>query len=677
MNTTRTSATRRRLSSLAFAAVLWTVAIVFQRPLVAWFAGTSTTVGPADGSPNAATRVSTDIDHYTCSMHPSVNQKGPGKCPICGMDLIPVTKSQEEKGVVLIDESRRQLIGVRTGPVVEAPMRRTFRAVGRIAYDESKLTDVNLRVQGWITKLFVTETGQRVRTGQPLFLVYSPELYDAQQDFLLATRGGADSGGGPGGAEFLVRAARQRLHLLGLGDPEIDVIAKRDAPVENVTIPAPASGFVIEKNVVEGASVDLGVRLFRIAGLSDVWVEADVYEGDLAHVHVGQSATVTLDYLPGQSYGAKVAYVYPYLDATTRTGHVRMELANKNLDLRPGMYATVELASEAEPRVQVPASAVVYTGPRRLVFVDLGQGRFQPQEIHVGTEADGMYEVLAGLRPGRDRRYLRHFPHRRRSADQHGGEVLGRHGLPDGIEVTAPASKGDREPSLIARLIAASAHRPFLTILFVGALAAWGWVSLRRAPLDAIPDLSDVQVIVFTDWTGQSPDLVEDQVTYPISAALISAPRVKAVRGESMFGMSFVNVIFDEGTDIYWARSRVLEYLNSVRARLPQGVNPTLGPDATGVGWVFEYALVDESGKHDLQELRSIQDWTSATRSESVPGVAEVASVGGYVKQYQVNVDPNKLLGSRRHDGRGRPSRPCLERGGRRAASSRSRATSR
>jgi Cu(I)/Ag(I) efflux system membrane protein CusA/SilA len=198
---------------------------------------------------------------------------------------------------------------------------------------------------------------------------------------------------------------------------------------------------------------------------------------------------------------------------------------------------------------------------------------------------------------------------------------------------------------IIARLIAASARRPFLTIILVAAFSAWGFVSLQNAPLDAIPDLSDVQVIIFTEWMGQSPDLVEDQVTYPISAALISAPKVQAVRGQSMFGMSFVNVIFEDGTDIYWARSRVLEYMSSVRGKLPQGLTPTIGPDATGVGWVFEYAVVDRTGKHDLQQLRSIQDWNVRYSLASVPGVAEVASVGGYVKQYQVNVDPNKLLG--------------------------------
>jgi Cu(I)/Ag(I) efflux system membrane protein CusA/SilA len=199
------------------------------------------------------------------------------------------------------------------------------------------------------------------------------------------------------------------------------------------------------------------------------------------------------------------------------------------------------------------------------------------------------------------------------------------------------------KPGVIARIIELSARRPFLTILAVVAAAAWGYASMRRAPLDAIPDLSDAQVIIFTEWVGQSPNLVEDQITYPISTALLSAPKGQAVRGTSMFGMSFVSVIFEDGTDIYWARSRVLETMSSVRARLPSNVNPTLGPDATGVGWVFEYALVDKSGKHDLAELRSLQDWNIRYALASVPGVAEVASVGGFVKQYQVSVDPDKL----------------------------------
>ncbi|MCE9572957.1 MAG: CusA/CzcA family heavy metal efflux RND transporter [Deltaproteobacteria bacterium] len=196
---------------------------------------------------------------------------------------------------------------------------------------------------------------------------------------------------------------------------------------------------------------------------------------------------------------------------------------------------------------------------------------------------------------------------------------------------------------VIARIISASARNPLITILFVLAAAVWGWMSLRRAPLDAIPDLSDAQVIVYTEWMGRSPDLVEDQLTYPISSALVAVPGVTSVRGLSMFGMSFVYVIFDDDTDIYWARSRVLEYLNQVKSHLPEGVSPSLGPDATGVGWVFEYALTDPTGKHDLQELRSIQDWNLRYALQGVHGVAEVATVGGYTKQYQITVDPTKL----------------------------------
>src|SRR2546425_4448518 len=205
-------------------------------------------------------------------------------------------------------------------------------------------------------------------------------------------------------------------------------------------------------------------------------------------------------------------------------------------------------------------------------------------------------------------------------------------------EVTAGNSE-----TLIDRIIERSARNKFLVFIFTIFAVAAGIYGLINTPLDAIPDLSDVQVIVYTDWEGRSPDLVEDQVTYPISTVFIAAPRVKFVRGESMFGKSFVYVIFQDGTDIYWARSRVIEYLNAVRGTLPEGVNPVLGPDATGVGWVFEYALTDKTGKHNLAELRSFQVWHLRYALESVKGVAEVAPVGGFVKQYQVDLDPNKL----------------------------------
>jgi Cu(I)/Ag(I) efflux system membrane protein CusA/SilA len=195
---------------------------------------------------------------------------------------------------------------------------------------------------------------------------------------------------------------------------------------------------------------------------------------------------------------------------------------------------------------------------------------------------------------------------------------------------------------MLAKIIELSARNKFLIFLAVTFLVAWGVWAIYNTPLDAIPDLSDVQVIVYTEWTGRSPDLVEDQITYPIVSTLLAAPKVRAVRGKSFLGLSFVYAIFEDGTDIYWARSRVLEYLQGVTGRLPAGVTPVLGPDATGVGWGFQYAIVDETGKHDLAQLRSLQDWTLKYALASVPGVSEVASVGGFVKQYQITVDPNR-----------------------------------
>ena len=197
---------------------------------------------------------------------------------------------------------------------------------------------------------------------------------------------------------------------------------------------------------------------------------------------------------------------------------------------------------------------------------------------------------------------------------------------------------------MIGRIIEACVGNKLLTVLVTLLAAGAGFLAMSRTPLDAIPDLSDVQVIVLTEYPGQAPQVVEDQVTFPLSTAMLAVPYAKAVRGYSFFGLSFVYVIFEDGTDMYWARSRVLEYLSFAGDRLPEGVQPRLGPDATGVGWVYEYALVDTSGRRDLAELRSIQDWYLRYELTSVPGVAEVASVGGFVKQYQVTVDPNKLL---------------------------------
>ncbi len=196
---------------------------------------------------------------------------------------------------------------------------------------------------------------------------------------------------------------------------------------------------------------------------------------------------------------------------------------------------------------------------------------------------------------------------------------------------------------MIAKIIGLSARNRFFVILIAVFAIIWGVWAMKRTPLDAIPDLSDTQVIIYTEWPGRSPDLVENQITYPISATLLAAPKVQAVRGFSFLGSSFIYVIFDEGTDIYWARSRVIEYIQAVTNKIPQGVTPVLGPDATSLGWGFSYAIVEENGGHDLSQLRSIEDYTIKLALESVPGVSQVASIGGFIKQYQVNIDPVKL----------------------------------
>ena len=197
---------------------------------------------------------------------------------------------------------------------------------------------------------------------------------------------------------------------------------------------------------------------------------------------------------------------------------------------------------------------------------------------------------------------------------------------------------------MLAAIINACARNRFMVFMVVLLLTLAGIWSLGHVPLDALPDISDVQVVVHTSWPGQPPDIIENQVTYPIVTSLLAAPHVKAVRAQTMPGDSYVYVVFEDGTDLYWARSRVVEYLQQITGRLPAAVHPAIGPDATGAGWVYEYAIIDKSHTHSLADLRSLQDWRLRYQLETVPGVAEVATIGGYVRQYQVKLDPQKLL---------------------------------
>ena len=343
-----------------------------------------------------------DISHYTCSMHPSVQRQEPGTCPICSMDLVPVTREEVETGVFTVDARRRQLIGVRTTVVQRRPVRMRIRAVGRVVYDETRLSDVSVKYRGWIGKLEVDRSGQQVSKGEPLFTLYSPELYSAQEEYLaaLASQRAAKETSAPNRSDYLVEAARQRLRLWDLRDWQVDQIAQSGSPLEYIPIVSPVSGVVIEKEIVEGAAIEPGMKLYRIAALDRIWIEADVYESELPLIEVGQEATVSLPYLPDRSYLGKVGFVYPYLDSSTRTGRIRIELANENLDLRPEMFADVEVAVDLDERLVVPEEAILYAGPRRLVFLDLGEGRLRPQEIETGVKSGDEYEVLAGLQEG-------------------------------------------------------------------------------------------------------------------------------------------------------------------------------------------------------------------------------------------------------------------------------------
>ncbi|HVS03526.1 MAG TPA: efflux RND transporter periplasmic adaptor subunit [Thermoanaerobaculia bacterium] len=342
------------------------------------------------------------IAYYTCAMHPSVKSPDPGKCPICSMELTPVTHGELASGVVIVDAARRQRIGVRVETVSLQTVTVPVRAVGKVTFDETRLADVTVKYQGWIRQLFVNQTGQAVRRGQPLFTLYSPDLYAAQQEYLtaLASQRTARATSVPDRADYLVAASRQRLRLWDLSPAQIDRLAETGEALEQIPIFSPASGFVVEKEVVEGSAVSPGMKLFRIAGLDRVWIEAEVYESELGMIQLGDRAEVGFPYMPGQAFSGRVTFVYPYLDPMTRTGRVRIEVANPQLAIKPDMFANVTLYQERGERLVVPEEAILYAGERRFVFLDLGEGRLRPQQVEVGPRVGELVEVLAGLAPG-------------------------------------------------------------------------------------------------------------------------------------------------------------------------------------------------------------------------------------------------------------------------------------
>jgi Cu(I)/Ag(I) efflux system membrane fusion protein len=293
------------------------------------------------------------------------------------------------RGPVSIDPRRQQLIGVRIVPVTRAPVERTVRTVGVIRYDETRQADINIRVEGWIRDLYVDYTGQPVQKGQPLFTLYSPDLLTTQQEYLLALKTrdqvqGSIIAEARERADQLVAAARQRLALWELPPDEIRALDEKRQPQDVVTFRSPVSGFVIEKQALKGLHVMPGQSLYRVANLSVVWVEADVYERELSAVRPGLTATITVEAYPDERFNGRVIYVYPYLDEKTRTNKVRFEFANRGGRLKPGMYANVVLRGGRGTALTVPTDAVLDSGQEQIVFVAQGDGVFEPRKVKVG-----------------------------------------------------------------------------------------------------------------------------------------------------------------------------------------------------------------------------------------------------------------------------------------------------
>ncbi len=357
------------------------------------------------------------VSLYHCPMHPTIVQDHPGDCPICGMRLVPASPgavgeparstdaAQAETAAGLatveIDPARQQLIGLETTAAEFGPVGGSWRTVGRVAIDETRVRHVNLKVPAFVERIFVDFVGKTVQRGDPLFSVYSPELLAAQEEFLLArrTRDAMAAAGAATEGDVLVEAARRKLMLWDVPARDIDAIARSGKPGRTLTLYSPVAGVVTKKDVVEGMKLDAGAMPYEIVDLSSVWVLADVYETELRYVREGMTATLQLNAFPNRPFPGHVVFIDPLLDPTTRTVKVRLTFANPTGELRPEMYGEVVLQSPPRDGLRIPADAVIDSGTETMVFVAVGAGKFQPRRVKLGGSDGTHVEVVAGLEP--------------------------------------------------------------------------------------------------------------------------------------------------------------------------------------------------------------------------------------------------------------------------------------
>jgi membrane fusion protein, copper/silver efflux system len=325
----------------------------------------------------------------------------------------PETSEEQETPTIEIPPEKQQLIGVKIAEVAVRPFRKTIRTVGRIEYDERRTATVNTKIEGWIEKLYVDYTGRYVKKGEPLAEIFSPELIATQQEFLNALRWTKQNKENEGDfsdkkigkmlgidAETIVEASRQRLRLWDISEEQIKKIEDTGRQIRTITIYSPVTGYVTQKMAVQGMKVMPGEKLFDVADLSSLWVIADIYEYELSLVKLGQKAKITLSYFPDKEFYSQINYIYPSISGTTRTVKVRFEIANSGGQLKPQMFTNVEIKINMGTKLAIPYDAVIDTGTRQVVYVDKGEGYFEPREVMLGISIEGFREVIKGLKSG-------------------------------------------------------------------------------------------------------------------------------------------------------------------------------------------------------------------------------------------------------------------------------------